>query len=216
MHLEVLPDRIPCNSSVARREIPMSRPHTTSSILLFTCAITLTACTTSQQPRHAEDSEMSQPHDDTAATPPPNIQAWMDQLTVDHTYDPETGFIVAREVIGLPPVIASGPPADQAVKSGADESKLVVIFATADRCAPCQQYKKSALNDPAVIKALSADNLITTHVEVDRQPELANQILGSQAIPMTYAFRDGQLVDTLRGQRSTVELLNWINAQAIP
>ena len=196
----------------SRKRFNMIHRRLSSTALLLTSALAIPACTSSQTYRHSEESYMSQPIDDNQTSPPPNIQAWMDRLTVDHEYDPQTGFIVAREIIGLPSVITSGPPADVAVKRGADESKLVVIFATADRCAPCQQYKKSALNNSAVIEALSNPDFIATHVEVDRQPELANQILGSQAIPMTYAFRDGEMIGELRGQRSADELLEWLYA----
>ncbi len=134
----------------------------------------------------------------------------MDRLTVEHAYDPETGFIVAREVIGLPAVIASGPPLGEAIRRGQDEGRVVVVFATADRCAPCQQYKQSALNDPRVIEALGASGLLATHVEVDRESEDAQALLGSLAIPMTYAFVDGERVAELRGQRSAEDLLAWL------
>jgi hypothetical protein len=141
--------------------------------------------------------------------PPPAVRAWMDRLTVDHAYDPETGFIVAREVITLPPVIADGPRLDRALPIAEREGRTVIAFATADRCAPCQQYKKSALNDPRVIEALRDPELIATHVEVDKQPELARSILGSLAIPMTYGIRNGERIAMLRGQRSADELLAW-------
>jgi len=144
--------------------------------------------------------------------PPARIREWMDRLTVDHEYDPETGFIVAREVIELPEVIASGPPLEEAIRVGAAESRGVVVFATADRCAPCQQYKKSALNDAAVIAALRESGLVVTHVEVDREPESAESVLGSRAIPMTYLLRDGNVESVLRGQRSAAELLEWLAA----
>ena len=151
--------------------------------------------------------------DDAAdSAPPPAIRAWMDRLDVEHEYDPETGFIVAREVIGLPDIIASGPAAADAVDATRNSETIAVIFATADRCAPCQQYKKSALNDPEVIELLGRPGFVTTHVEVDREPETAERILGSLAIPMTYAFRDGQIVDGLRGQKSAEELRAWLRA----
>ncbi len=109
----------------------------------------------------------------TTREPPPDIRAWMDRLTVDHRYDPETGFIVAREVIGLPDVIAGGPTVDDAIRASVSDNSLVVVFATADRCAPCQQYKKSALNDPRVIDRLGRPGLVSTHIEVDRDPDIA-------------------------------------------
>ena len=146
------------------------------------------------------------------ATPPPATQAWMDRLTVDHHYDPVTGFIVADEVIGLPAVITDGPPLSEAMDRSREQGRVLVVFATADRCAPCQQYKKTALNDAAVIDALEGPDLIVTHVEVDRDAEEAQAVLGSLGIPMTYAFRDGEQIAVLRGQRSAEELRGWLES----
>jgi len=146
-----------------------------------------------------------------AAAPPPEIRAWMDRLTVPHEYDPKTGFIVARETIKLPPLLANAPRLDAAVAS-AGSDRIVVAFATADRCAPCQQFKRDALNNASVIARLSEARFLPTHVEVDRSPELANDILGTRSIPMTYALRDGKVIATLRGQRSAADLLAWLDA----
>lgn len=152
-----------------------------------------------------------EPSQDASATPPPEIQAWMDRLTVAHEFDPATGFIVARETISLPPLIGEAPPLDAAIQeAGAD--RVVVAFVTADRCAPCQQYKRDALNDPAVLARLAEARFLPTHLEVDRSPELADTHLGTRAIPMTYALRSGKVVAELRGQRSAAELLAWLDA----
>lgn len=155
-------------------------------------------------------SDANAPSAESSNAPPPRIQAWMDRLDVQHEYDPSTGFIVAREVITLPEVITSGPALAEAVKIGASQSRDLVVFATADRCAPCQQYKKSALNNPAVIQALGEPDLLVTHIEVDREAETADAVLGSRAIPMTYLIRNGETVATLPGQRSADELLAWL------
>lgn len=89
---------------------------------------------------------------------------------------------------------------------------LAIAFATADRCAPCQQYKKDALNNAQVITRLSDPRFVPTHVEVDRSPELADEYLGSRGIPMTYALREGKVIAVLQGQRSASELLAWLEA----
>lgn len=146
------------------------------------------------------------------AVPPPAIRAWMDRLTVAHEYDPETGFIVAREVVDLPPLLRDAPPLERSVEQGRREGRPVVVFATADRCAPCQQFKRDALNDPIVIRRLASTGWIATHVEVDREHDAAVRILGSAGIPVTYLIVDGQVVDRLPGQRSAKELLDWISA----
>jgi thioredoxin-like negative regulator of GroEL len=134
----------------------------------------------------------------------------MDRLTVAHEYDPKTGFIVAREVVGLPPLVADAPPLDAAIAQAGVE-RIVIAFVTADRCAPCQQYKRDALNDASVVARLSDARFLPTHLEADRSPELADAYLGSRAIPMTYALRDGKVVAKLRGQRSAADLSAWLD-----
>lgn len=182
-----------------------------SMILLAVLTLLVAACTSAPAVEHSEADTMNDAEAASAA-PPERIRAWMDRLTVDHEYDPATGFIVAREVVELPEVVSSGPPVREAISRGVSESRAVVVFATADRCAPCQQYKRSAIGDPAVIAALADPGLIVTHVEVDRETEAAGEMLGSLAIPMTYLFRDGVIVSELRGQRSADELLAWLEA----
>lgn len=161
----------------------------------------------------ADPASASPEPEPAAATPapPPAIQAWMDSLTIDHEYDPATGFIVAREVIALPPVLANAPRLPEAVAQSAQANRPLIVFATADRCAPCQQYKKDALTDQFVIARLSASPALATHIEVDREPDAAEEFLGSRAIPMTYLLRDGAVVATLRGQRSAADLLDWLD-----
>jgi hypothetical protein len=149
-----------------------------------------------------------------AEAAPPRLRAWMDQLTVRHHYDPATGFIVADEVVALPPVLRRAPDARTLVAFGAENDVPVVVFATADRCAPCQQYKKDALNDPEVLILLESGAIFATHVEVDREPELAREVLGSLGIPMTYLFRNGEIVGRLSGQRSAAELRTFLREAA--
>jgi len=149
--------------------------------------------------------------DERPSAPPDAIRAWMDRLTVAHEYDPETGFIVAREVVQLPTVVASAPPLRETVAIAQQTNRPAVIFATADRCAPCQQYKRDAINNERVIARLSGDDLLVTHVEVDRETDAAREILGSLGIPMTYVIKEGAIVATLRGQRSADDLLAWLD-----
>ncbi|MHC5026639.1 MAG: thioredoxin family protein [Planctomycetota bacterium] len=183
----------------------------TRSSTALAAAIMLTGCDAA--PKAAAPASSGAPASATRpaeSAPPPAIQAWMDRLTVPHTYDPETGFIVATATTPLPPVLADAPPLDEAIRRAGGE-RVVVAFATADRCAPCQQFKHDALRDARVIERLSGDGLIATHVEVDRQGGLAETYLGGAAIPMSYALRDGAVVATLRGQRSADELIAWLD-----
>jgi thiol:disulfide interchange protein len=182
-------------------------PAAVLGLLLLGLMLFAAGCSQSRPP----SPEARGSADVAAAAPPPEIRAWMDRLTVRHAYDPKTGFIVARETVALPPLIADAPPLNVAMtRAGAD--RIVVAFATADRCAPCQQFKRDALNDASVIAKLSEPRFLPTHVEVDRSPELADAYLGGKSIPMTYALRDGKVIATLRGQRSAADLLSWLEA----
>ena len=145
------------------------------------------------------------------APPPPAIRAWMDRLTVAHAYDPATGFIVAKETVALPPLLANAPPLDEAIVA-AGTTRTVIAFATADRCAPCQQYKRDALHDTTVLARLASPRFLATHVEVDRAAALAEAHLGARSIPMTYALRESRVIAELRGQRSAAELAAWLDA----
>ena len=104
---------------------------------------------------------------------------------------------------------ASAPSGSAEPSAGSE--RVVIAFATADRCAPCQQYKRDALNDAAVIARLSDPRFVPTHVEVDRAGGLAEAHLGGRDIPMTYALCNGRVVATLAGQRSGAELLAWLD-----
>lgn len=136
----------------------------------------------------------------------------MQRLTVLHKYDPETGFIVSQEVIELPAVLRDGLSLRDAIVRGRETGLPVVVFATADRCAPCQQYKKDAINDAAVIERLRRSDVIVTHIEVDQESDEALKWLSSTAIPMTYLIKEAAVVDALRGQRSASQLQEWLVA----
>lgn len=181
----------------------MHRP--TPTILISSAMLLLSAAACASKPATADRAATP------ADAPPPAVKAWMDRLTVAHRYDPKTGFIVAREVVALPQLLADAPPLDAAIAQAGSE-RTVIAFVTADRCAPCQQYKLDALNDAEVLARLSAARFLPTHLESDRSPGLADAHLGSRAIPMTYALREGKIVSELRGQRSAADLAAWLDA----
>ena len=192
---------------------PGPAPQIAAAALILSLAIN--ACTTHQKPAapNAMTNAEKPAHNDNQ--PPDHIRAWMQRLTVPHHYDPDTGFIVADRTVPLPPVLDSAPPLATAAKAAEERGITLIAFATADRCAPCQQYKLDAINDTRVISALRnatrQGRIVAAHVEVDREPDEAKRILGSHAIPMTYAISNGTVTATLRGQRPADELLDFIN-----
>lgn len=178
-----------------------------AALLMMSAALVLAACAPSVPSRADAPDE--------AFPPPERIRSWMETLTVPHHYDPETGFIVADEVTDLPGVFVTGDGIARAVEEARAAGKRVIVVATADRCAPCQQYKLDALNNHSVVTRLERDDIVAVHLEVDRQPELARELVGSLGIPMTYELgpreTDGP-VRTLRGQRSAKDLMDFLNA----
>ena len=160
---------------------------------LVACITAAAGCASTNGQEQASAEQSNAPAVAAETAPPPRIQAWMDRLTVDHEYDPETGFIVAREVVTLPALIAEAPTLDKATAEASGTARIVIAFATADRCAPCPQDKRDA----------------ATHVEVDTQTDLADTYLGSRGIPMTYAIRNGERIATFPGQRSASDLVSW-------
>lgn len=185
----------------------MNTPHTStaSAVTLVAAGLIAAGCAS---------RDTTEPTNEAAAEPPERIQAWMDTLTVPHHYDPETGFIVAEGVTALPAVFVTGDDIRSAIGHANTSGLTVIAVATADRCAPCQQYKLDALNDPRVIERLSRTDVIAVHIEVDRQPDLADELLGSRGIPMTYAIIGGEAAGILRGQRSAEELLAFIDSSS--
>jgi thiol:disulfide interchange protein len=134
----------------------------------------------------------------------------MDRLTVRHHFDPATGFIVADETTPLPAVLRDAAPLEAAADAARREGRTLIAFTTADRCAPCQQFKKDALNDPRVVAFLSSGKVLAVHVEVDREGESAQRVLGSTAIPASHALRPDGRIERLPGMRSADALLAWM------
>jgi hypothetical protein len=145
---------------------------------------------------------------------PERQAAWMKRLTVPTGYDPSTGFIVARRVTALPAELHDGPTLREAVERGRAEGRAVVVFATADRCGPCQQFKLDAVRDERVREFLRTGPAIASHIEVDKDPGAATEILGSRGIPITYWIENGEVKDKLEGQRSGDVLLAWLQERA--
>lgn len=148
---------------------------------------------------------------------PPGAQRWLAQATVKARFDPSTGFLVAEEVVPLPAILRNAPALEQAASRARGAGVPLLAFATADRCGPCQQFKKDALNDPAVIaeleRGVQAGRLVVAHVEVDREADAAQRVLGSRRLPMTYWIAANGDRQELAGQRTAADLLGWLRSR---
>jgi hypothetical protein len=146
----------------------------------------------------------------TATRTPPAI---LDRLTVKHRWDPATGLIVSEEVVPLPAPLRDAPSLADAVARSQATGVPVAAFTTADRCAVCQQFKLSTLNDPRLVEFLAEGRVIGVHVEVDRDGEAAKQFLGDPAIPATYLLTPGQPPRRLAGLRNAEQVIEFLSGK---
>lgn len=97
---------------------------------------------------------------------------------------------------------------DSAIATAETSGKPVFAVATADWCAPCQSYKRSALADERV-QAWVNERAEPVFIDVDEDQQAA-QRLGVRSIPATYLIRDGEVVSSFAGAASADSLLQWL------
>ena len=156
-------------------------------------------------------SACSSPPAPPAPRTPPAI---LDRLTVKHRWDPATGLIVSEEVVPLPAPLRDAPSLADAVARSRATGVPVAAFTTADRCAVCQQFKLSTLNDPRLVEFLTEGRVIGVHVEVDRDGEAAKGFLGDPAIPATYLLVPGEPPRRLAGLRNAGQVIEFLSGES--
>ena len=156
-------------------------------------------------------SACSSPPAPPATRTPPAI---LDRLTVKHRWDPATGLIVSEEVVALPEPLRDAPSLADAVARSRATGVPVAAFTTADRCAVCQQFKLSTLNDPRLVEFLTEGRVIGVHVEVDRDGEAAKGFLGDPAIPATYLLVPGEPPRRLAGLRNAGQVIEFLSGES--
>ena len=121
------------------------------------------------------------------------------------------GVIVVRGWSGhtpIPPVFAEQLTLSDAAARAAQSGKPVLVFATADWCGPCQEFKRTTLVDPEVAGWI-ADNTVPVYLNVDRfQDEAAG--LSIISIPTSIMMRDGKAVARLSGAAGVEEYSAWL------
>lgn len=105
--------------------------------------------------------------------------------------------------VGQPQTVADG------VAKADAEKKVLIAFATASWCGPCQAFKRGALADQRVTDGLRATG-VPAYIDVDKDQAGAGS-LKVFSIPVLIALRDGREVGRMEGVRSTKEVLDWLS-----
>lgn len=125
-------------------------------------------------------------------------------------------FIVRPGHAPIPPVFSQRLSLPDAAARAAQSGRPVLVFATADWCGPCQQFKRTTLVDPAVADWIT-QNAVPVYLDVDRSQDLAGG-LSIMSIPTSIMMRDGQAVSRLSGAVGVDEYLAWLktSSAAVP
>ncbi|MBU6413031.1 MAG: thioredoxin family protein [Planctomycetes bacterium] len=113
------------------------------------------------------------------------------------------GVSIPAAFLGQPQTVAAG------VARASAEKKVMIAFATASWCGPCQAFKQGALADQRVTDALRATG-IPAYIDVDKDQAGAGS-LKVFSIPVLIALRDGREVGRMEGVRSAKEVLDWLS-----
>jgi len=97
---------------------------------------------------------------------------------------------------------------DDAMALAEKDDKVVFAYATADWCAPCQQFKRGALSDKRVIDWMQA-NAVPVYIDIDDNPDDAIR-LGVGPIPASFVIAERKIVDSTAGPRSADQFLAWL------
>lgn len=106
-----------------------------------------------------------------------------------------------------------------ALERAASSGRPVFAVVTADWCAPCQSYKRGALSDAAVERALR-ERTEAVYIDADRDGDdmamLARMGVAVRGVPATVVIRDRQVVARFEGPRDAGAVLEVIDRAGAP
>ncbi len=104
-------------------------------------------------------------------------------------------------------------PFDQAVERSIQTNKPVLVFATADWCAPCDELRQGALSD-ANVTQLIRSRYIPVYLDLtDRNDQAAARTARSldvRGIPAMVVVRDGIVTGSMSGPQPTNRVMQFL------
>lgn len=98
---------------------------------------------------------------------------------------------------------------EQAKQSAAENDRILLVYATASWCGPCQHMERTTWVDPTVA-AWFDEHGLAFKFDVDENRELSRS-LRVRAMPTLIAYRDGKAFDQIMGARSAEDLIEWLD-----
>lgn len=115
-------------------------------------------------------------------------------------------------VAPVPAVFSQGLTLAQAQDQSKSSGKPVLVYATADWCGPCQQFKRTTLVDPAVV-ALIHSSTVPVYLDIDHHRDDAAKF-NFTSIPATVLVRDGAMIAKFSaGAVDADEYLAWLKTE---
>lgn len=108
----------------------------------------------------------------------------------------------------MPPVFEEQLTLQQALDRAAKADRLVLVYASASWCGPCQTYKRTTLVDRAVVDWIRR-NTEPVYLNIDRD-QITAERLGVSSIPVTILLKDGKEIARLTGAASADEFMRWV------
>lgn len=126
-----------------------------------------------------------------------------------------TSILIAQRLTGevvapIPAVFQGRTSLNDAIAEASKSDRVVLAFASADWCPPCQTMKRTLLVEPDMVKQITRD-FVPVYVNVDKDPEAA-QRLAAFALPSTVILKDGKQVARLEGLIPHDVFSQWLSA----
>lgn len=113
-------------------------------------------------------------------------------------------------VAPTPEVFQGRTSLEDAITEAAKTDKIVLAFATADWCGPCQRMKRTLLVEPSIVAQINRD-FLPVYVDIDRDKSAAAR-LATFSVPTTVILKDGKQVARMEGLIPYDAYAQWLTA----